>query len=99
MLADKKKRKWLRKFKRLLKFMSIMLRSYISSSNKSNHSASKLTGEFALDRMIESFMQTKCVERLSSVPSSRRNLVTDVYKGLKGCFQVLVWFYNDLSRA
>ena len=98
-LADEEKSKRLLILDRLFELVSVVLGRHISSCNEPDSRAGKLAGELPFDRVINSFMQGKCSERLPLVPGLRGNSVADLYKGPESCFEVFVGFYDYLSCA
>ena len=97
--ADKEKSKRLLILDRLFEFVAIVLGRYISSCNEPEGGAGKLTGKLSFNRMIDGLMQRECSKRLPFVPGFGRNLIADLYKGLEGCLEVFVGFYDYLSCA
>ncbi len=98
-LPDKEKSERVMPVERMLQLMTILLGRSISSGSQPNACASKLTGNFAFDIIINSAMQIQSFQRLAEVPSSLRYVVAYLSKAIEGLDERFVALDNYLQSS
>lgn len=98
-LPDKEKSERVMPVERMLQLMTILLGRSISSGSQPNACASKLTGNFAFDIIINSAMQIQSFQRLAEVPGSLRYAVAYLGKAIESLDERFVILDNYLQGS
>jgi hypothetical protein len=98
-ISNKKKSKRLMPFEGLIKRMTILPGSDISTSSKSDACTSKLTGYLSLDVAIDSSMRIKSFKRFTKVPGSIRDAIAYLSEAIESLDERFIRLDNYLQGS